>query len=104
MTSPKEDPSRLQAEGYWAVEVWLGGGDTSQPRYLCHAANDKEARWIGGQVMGSSSTVHGFGYYRLKLPIQNQPAGSLPALGEWKAVGPEAWADLMVAKAAFEAA
>lgn len=103
MTLSKERTLRLQAEGYWAVEIRLSDSHAARPQYLCHAANDMDAQRIAGDLMGPTSAVHGFAYYRLELPIQNRTTASLPAMGASEKVQAGAWPSLMLAHAASEA-
>lgn len=104
MTIIEERALRQQAEGYWAVEVRLADSQAPRPMYICHAADDRAAGRICGQLMGSTNAAHGFNYYRLELPIANRPTSGLPALGGWDSVSPASWPDLMLAHAASEAA
>lgn len=103
MTSIQERTLRLQAEGYWAVEIRLADTGALRPQYICHAANDQQAQKIAGDLMGPTAAVHGYNYYRLELPIKNRKTAGLPALGAWEEVGAAAWPDLMLAHAASEA-
>jgi len=103
MTLIEERTLRQQAEGYWAMEIRLADSHAPRPMYICHAANDRAAGRICGELMGSTNAVHGFNYYRLELPIANRPTSGLPALGGWASVSAASWPDLMLAHAASEA-
>jgi hypothetical protein len=104
MTLIEERTLRLQAEGYWAVEIRISGRGARGPHSLCHAASDRAAGRMAAHLMGGANSVRGFNYCRVEPPIRNQAAEDPPPLGGHKAVAPEAWPDLMFAHAASEAA
>jgi hypothetical protein len=74
------------SEGYWAVQVRLRG-DGAGPRYLCHAANDREARKLAEALAASVGGSRGFSYHRL----ETAPPAVLPALGQHLELSDEAW-------------
>lgn len=74
-------------EGYWAVQVRLRG-EAAGPRYLCHAANDREARRLAESLAEQVRGSRGFSYHRLEAP----PAAELPPLGGHRELtDPDAW-------------
>ncbi|MET0337446.1 MAG: hypothetical protein ABW063_06750 [Caulobacter sp.] len=106
MTTIEERTLRLQAEGYWAVEIFTAARDhkTVASRHICHAQDDRAACLIASRLTGEVRAQNGFNYYRLALPIRGLPIGNLPQLGLSQPVSQAAWPALMASHAAAEAA
>lgn len=90
MSRRSEHIDRPFQQGYWSIQL-NSRSDVDGPRFICHAANEREARRRAETLARRTDGVLGFAFHRLDPSVMASEA-DLPPLGGYRAVtDPQTW-------------